>query len=56
MFTTSNWNINYNGQRLDFPLSASWCVELIQDIIGKQIQQHHHQDRHECLSWEWGVV
>lgn len=56
MFITSKQNINCNCEKVDFPHHASWSIQFIQDVIGKQVQQHHHQDRQECLSWECGVV
>lgn len=40
----------------DFSHHALCSIEFTQDVIGKQIQQHHHQDRHKCLSWVQAVV
>ena len=55
MFTTSEQNISHNCQK-DFSHYTLRSIELIQDVIGKQIQQHIQQGRLKCLSWEWGVI
>lgn len=51
----SKQNMSYNCQK-DFSHYTLRSIELIQDVIGKQIQQHTHQGRLKCLSWEWGVI